>query len=311
MAADGSSRGDDRARIVEASTYRDYVLDVLSDWRRRGHRTALLTLVRIEGSSPRPLGSQMAVRDDGRAVGAITGGCAEHALILDALNAMARGRNHVELYGEGSPYKDIVLPCGSAIHVGVDVELTDDGLEALLSARQARREAVYSFEASALRFEHVYRPQPRLVILGSGHIVPVLAQFAALDEIDVVVYSPDETTCQRSATFARACPLMTPADWPSGDLDAATAVVSLFHDHDYEIPLLDAALRSAAGYLGALGSRRAHARRLAALRAQGWSDEALLRLHGPVGLEIGAKTPPEIAIAILGEMIKARRTGAE
>ena len=306
MAADGSSRGDERAKIVEASTYRDYVLDALYEWRRQGYRTALLTLVKIDGSSPRPVGSQMAVNDAGQAVGAITGGCAEQALILDALDAMARGQNRVELYGEGSRFKDIVLPCGSGIHVGFDVGLADDVLDGLRAARKARREAVYVFEAGEVRFEQSYRPRPRLVILGSGHIVPLLAQFANLDQAEIIIYSPDETTRQRCAAFGLCHSLNTAADWNSDDLDSDTAVVSLFHDHAFEVPLLDAALRSNAGYLGALGSQRAHARRLDALAALGWSTDALSRLQGPVGLDIGAKTPSEIAIAIMAEVIKAR-----
>ncbi len=310
MAADGSIRSNEKARIVEASTYRGFVLDTLRDWRGHGHRTALLTLVRIDGTSPRPLGSQMAVNDGGEAVGAITGGCAEQALILDAIDAIASRQNRVELYGEGSRFKDIVLPCGSGIHVGIDVGLTDQRLNGLLSARKGRREVVYVFESGEVHYEHTYRPQPRLVILGSGHIVPLLAQFASLDETEVVIYSPDETTRNRCAAFAACHPLNTPVDWNARDLDRDTAVVSLFHDHDYEVPLLDAALRSDAGYLGALGSQRAHAARLEALRACGCSVDALSRLHGPVGLDIGAKSPSEIAIAIMAEVIQARRAGA-
>ncbi len=307
MAADGSSAADGRARIIEASTYRDYVLDALHDWRVLGYRTALLTLVQIDGSSPRPVGSQMAVNDAGHAVGAITGGCAEQALILDAMDAMARGQNRVELYGEGSRFKDIVLPCGSGIHVGFDVGLPNQVLDGLRLARQQRREGIYVFDADKIRFEHVYRPRPRLVILGSGHIVPLLAQFASIDQTEVIIYSPDETTRQRSAAFGLCHTLNAPGDWPASALDGDTAVVSLFHDHSFEIPILDAALRSAAGYLGALGSQRAHARRMEALGALGWAPDALLRLHGPVGLNIGAKTPSEIAIAIMGELIQARR----
>ena len=307
MAADGSSAGEGRARIIEASTFSDYVLDTLREWRRLGHKTALLTLVKIDGSSPRPLGSQMAVNDAGQAVGAITGGCAEQSLILDALDAIARGQNRVELYGQGSRFKDIVLPCGSGIHVGFDVCLTDDELEGLQSARQQRRGAAYVFAGDEVRFEHVYRPRPRLIVLGSGHIVPLLAQFASIDQTEVIIYSPEETTRQRCAAFGLCYTLNTPADWTADDLDRDTAVVSLFHDHAFEVPLLDAALRSAAGYVGALGSQRAHANRTKALSALGWTADELSRLHGPVGLHIGAKTPSEIAISIMAEVIQARR----
>jgi xanthine dehydrogenase accessory factor len=306
MAADGSAYETQTARIIEAPAYGDYVLDALSGWRREGHRTALLTLVRIEGSSPRPVGSQMAVCDDGRAIGAITGGCAEQALILDAIGAIARGSNHVELYGEGSRFKDITLPCGSGIHIAFDVGLSDETLDTLRAGRRARHETSYVFEGAGIRFERLYRPQLRLVLVGSGHIVPVLAQYAALDETEVVVYSPDETTRQRSAAFARCEALSRAEDWNPGEMDAETAIVSLFHDHDSELAILEAALRSKAFYLGALGSHRTHARRMAALSDLGWRPDTLARLHGPVGLDIGANTPPQIAMSILSEVIKIR-----
>lgn len=289
--------------------YADYVLDDLWAWRREGLKTALLTLVGVDGSSPRPLGSQIAVASDGRAIGAITGGCAEQALVRDALAAMARGRNHVELYGEGSRFRDIVLPCGSGIHVCFDVTLPDDTLRQLVVARRERREAVYACEGSEGRFLRPYRPQPRLLLAGQGAIVPVLAGMARLSEFAVTVVSPDETTRERTAADL-ILPLRLGTDWEAALVDEATAVVSLFHDHDYEPDILAAALRSQAFYIGALGSRRTHARRIETLRAQGWPETQTARIHGPVGLDIGAKTPPEIALSIMGDVVRAWRVGA-
>jgi xanthine dehydrogenase accessory factor len=292
---------------VEPPVYGDYVLEALLDWRREGMRTALLTLVRIDGASPRPLGSQIAVAEDGRAMGAITGGCAEQALVLDALAAIARGQNHVEVYGEGSRFKDIVLPCGSGIHVAFDVTLDVRTLSGFVAARKARRQSVYNFVAPGYAYEHTYLPQLRTVILGRGNIVPVLAQFASLSEMQAMVWSADETTFERSAPFAQVSGLRAPSDWDQKLLDPYTALISLFHEHDYEPDILEAALASPAFYIGALGSQRTHARRLETLAARGWSAKDLARICGPVGLDIGAKTPPEIAVSIIAEIIDAHR----
>lgn len=289
---------------IAVPAYADYVLDDLWRWRNEGLKTALLTLVAIDGSSPRPMGSQIAVAEDGRAVGAITGGCAEQALVRDALSAIARGRNHLERYGEGSRFRDIVLPCGSGIAVSFDVTLSDEVLAGLRTARQQRRETVYVWDG---RFERLYRPQPRLLIVGQGPIVPLLAQMAGLSEFATAVVSPDDTTRERSrAEVIR--PLRGASDSAiTGLMDAATAVVSVFHDHDYEPEILSSALRSDAFYIGALGSRRTHARRIQTLKTLGFTERQTARLRGPVGLDIGAKTPPEIAVSILADVIRAWR----
>lgn len=128
--------------IVPAPAYRDFVLTHWLNWRREGKRCALLTLVAAHGGSPRPVGSQMAVCEDGRNVGLISGGCIEKALVLDAIACMDRGENHVERYGEGSRFKDLRLPCGSGIDIHFDVGLAIETVAAVVDEVQARREAV-------------------------------------------------------------------------------------------------------------------------------------------------------------------------
>lgn len=290
--------------LVDAPVYKDFVLEDLKRWRDEGLRTALLTLVAVEGRSPRPLGSQMAVAEDGRAVGAITGGCAERALALDAMAAMARGENHTELYGEGSRFKDIVLPCGSGLHVHFDVNLPDETLDALLAARRDRRvaELRYDFDKPYVR---TYVPQCRLAVVGQGPITVALAQMAALTEIAVDIFTPD-----RAVLRAMPATLMTgPEDFDAGVLDNWTALAMTFHDHTYEAEVLRRALDSGVFFIGALGSRPVHERRLEALAAMGATGEQLARIHGPIGLDIGARTPPEIAVAVLAQIVSAwRRT---
>lgn len=278
-----------------APLYADYVLDALAAWRAEGCRTALVTLVEISGSSPRPPGSQIAVAEDGRAVGAVTGGCVEQSIVLDAMATIKTGQSRLERYGEGSRFKDLKLPCGSGITVHFDVDLADETLARLRTARAARQVARYIIAADGLSFEKVYEPQARLVIAGQGNVVPWLERVATMAEYEVMVFSPDDNS------------LSDPAGFDPGLLDAFTGFVSLFHDHSFEPALLNAALASDAFYIGALGSRRAQAARLAGLAEAGWDDTALGRIHGPVGLDIGARTPPEIAVAIIAEVVAAAR----
>ncbi len=282
--------------MPDPPVYADYVLDALPAWRAEGLKTALVTLVAISGSSPRPLGSQIAVAEDGRAVGAVTGGCVEQAIILDAMAAIEAGESRVERYGEGSRFKDLKLPCGSGITVHFDVGLSGERLAALLKARAGRQVATYDIRADGLAFEKVYAPQRRLVIAGQGNVLPWLERLAAMTEFEVHVFSPDRNS------------LRDPADFDAGLLDRFTAFVSLFHDHSFEPVLLDRALASPAVYIGALGSRRAQAARLDALAARGWSAAELRRIHGPVGLDIGARTPPEIAVSIIGQVVSHMRS---
>lgn len=292
--------------LVDAPVYKDFVLEDLKRWRDGGLKTALLTLVAVEGRSPRPLGSQMAVAEDGRAVGAITGGCAERALALDAVAAIARGENHAELYGEGSRFKDIVLPCGSGLHVHFDVGLSNETLDALLAARRNRRvaELRYGFDTPYVR---TYLPQCRIAIVGQGPITVALAQMAALTEIAVDIFTPD-----RAVLRGMPATLMSgPEDFDASVLDEWTALAMTFHDHSYEAEVLQKALDSGAFFIGALGSRPVHERRLETLEGMGVTGEQLARIHGPIGLDIGARTPPEIAVAILAQVVSAwRRTVA-
>ncbi|MBW8733683.1 MAG: XdhC family protein [Asticcacaulis sp.] len=285
--------------VPDPPVYADYVLDALPGWRAAGLKTALVTLVEISGSSPRPLGSQIAVAEDGRAIGAVTGGCVEQSIVLDAMAAIARRESRLERYGEGSRFKDLKLPCGSGITVHFDVDMADDRLASLLEARAMRQVARYTISADGLSFDKVYEPQRRLVIAGQGNVVPWLAKVAAMTEYQVMVFSPDDNS------------LNDPGDFDDGLLDAFTAFVSLFHDHSFEPELLDKALASPAFYIGALGSRRAQAARLATLAERGWDAAMLNRIHGPVGLDIGARTPPEIAVSIVAQVVEAARRKTE
>lgn len=304
------------------SAYKENVLPDLATWRRAGLKTALVTLVRIEGTSPRPLGCQMAVNENGQACGLITGGCAEAAIIAEAQHAIAEGANRCVRFGVGSPYMDVRLPCGSGIDVFFDATLNDDNLAALLAAQEERRLAAMSFDiedceaalcdpethADENAYVKVYAPVTRLLIVGKGAVTPFTAQMAHAVNFEAHVFSPEKETLEEAKPFCAAIAHLT-SDSPSNmpEVDRWTAVVTLFHEHEWELNFLAAALASNCFYIGALGSRSTHADRLAMLRDKGLGEENLKRISGPVGLDIGAKSPPEIALSVIAEIVEARR----
>lgn len=308
-----------------ATRYVENVLPVLKAWRAEGHATVLATLVAQDGSAPRPRGSQMAIRADGEAVGNLTGGCAEAAIIAEAQARLAAGSNRLLRYGKGSPYIDIRLPCGSGIDVFFDIGFAEQDLDLVLSANAARRPAslVFDFEQLRCRAEdgalsideptrwsRTCEPTTRIHAVGKGPLVPLLAQLGSAAEFEVLVWSSEPETLARAEPWAlEAQTLTTPEAFRCGQLDRWTAFLSLFHEHEWDPPILAQALESESFYVGALGSRRTAETRREVLRELGVAEDAIARLHGPVGLDLGARSPPEIALAILGQIVQVRRKG--
>jgi xanthine dehydrogenase accessory factor len=159
-------------------------------------------------------------------------------------------------------------------------------------------------------FIEARNPPPRLILVGAVHIAQALAPLAAMVGFAVILVDP-RTAFGNAERFPGSVMIN---EWPDTALaalqpDAASAVVTLTHDPKLDDPALDAALRSPAFYIGALGSRKTHAARLARLGALGHDEAALARIHGPVGLDIGAVTAPEIALSVVAELVAARRRG--
>ena len=289
--------------ILPPPIYRDFVLPALMGWRKAGHRTALLTLISTTGQSPRPVGSQLAICETGEACGLITGGCAEGTLVLDALEAMRLGENRIELYGEGSRFKDITLPCGSGLKVFFDVRISDTEIGRVIASREARQPTAMVISApNEPQYTRHYLPVCRLTVVGQGPIVEALAQLAPALEIELDIWSPDEALVAK----LNGHHLTSPDDFDVV-LDRYSGVATIFHDHTYEPPVLLKALRSDCFFIGALGSRKAHARRLEILKDMGTEPDALRRIQGPIGLDIAAGSPPEIALSIMAQAVEQWR----
>lgn len=265
--------------------YIEFVIPQLNLWLAEGHKTALLTLVNIDGSAPYPIGSQMLVREDGASYGMITGGCIEAALIEEALRALLANKSHQQRYGKGSPYVDIQLPCGSGLDIVFEPNPDSVQCAQIEQAYKARQRSQLVVAASTPYTRH-YLPRRRIALAGEGSIYSVFVPLAEAAGFEVMTVSHN----QRDIAF-----------------DQWTAAVCLFHDHDKEIGFLSQACQSDSFYVGALGSHRAHSIRLAALSEAGLSEASSDKINSPVGLDIGSETPHEIAVSILAQIISHAR----
>ncbi len=289
---------------------------------RQGKRIALATLVTADGSSPRPVGSQIAVAEDGQHYGYITGGCAETAIHDETVQVIRTGQAKLLRYGAGSSFMDIQLPCGAGIDVLVSMPSPSD-IEAALRTLEARRPArllllpadqeapivsgFLSAPVIARDWTRDYTPAPALQIIGRGPIVTSLAHLAMTADFEVQVSSPDTDVLAMLCEVVATTPLTTPDRYTPSFTDVWSAGVLLFHDHEWEPPLLQKLLGTECFYLAALGSNKTHTQRCAHLTSLGIDRAQIDRISGPAGLDIGARTPQEIAVSILAELVAAYR----
>lgn len=295
----------------------DHVLDLASDLcdlLDRGHRVAVATLVAVDGSAPRAVGAAMAVTDDGRVLGSISGGCVESELVEAAWSVLAGGPAQVLRFGAG----DLLEPgltCGGTIAVLVTdlAALGDEGLHQLRRSA-AGLDAVLPLaedgttctDAPLVVLRSVR--QPELLVVGAVEFGVALCRLGAAAGFRVTVCDPREVfTTKERFPDAHAVVVDWPGRWLAGRTwSADDAVCVLSHDPKVDLPALEQALRSPASFVGAMGSRRTHEHRLAGLRERGLTDGELARLRSPIGLDLGASTPEQTAISILAEVLAVR-----
>ena len=261
---------------------------------------ALICVTDIHGGAMRAKGALMAVRDDGAVAGYISNGCVDADIIFQAKAAMEDGQLRRLKYGEGSPFKDIQLPCGGAIDLLV-VPAPDTDMIAEAVVKFATRQSV------TLRFEDFvwdYAPKLRLRIAGRGAAVTALASQALQSGFEVHLQSP-EADMHNDLAVVKFDHLTNPVAPPPQNDDGWSAVILMFHDHDWEVALLTQALDSAAFYIGAMGSDRTHALRLDALNGAGVSVENAARIRGPIGLIPSMRDANLLALSTLAEIVKS------
>lgn len=305
-----------------------------AEWHIAGHGVALAFVIRTWGSSPRPVGSVMIIRDDILVEGSVSGGCVEGMVIEAGSNAIKTGKGKRLDFGVADEMAwEVGLSCGGQIAVLVS-PIGPDGIKPktlvnIAADLRARRPATLCLNASSgklaqplsssiptasgldeksMLFYLVQSPGRRLVIIGGVHISQFLAPMANFVGYDVTIIDPRSVF-----TSAERFPeINCVTAWPDEAMrtlkpDSRTAIVALTHDPKIDDPGLQVGLASDAFYIACLGSDRTHAARCARLQEAGFNKVDLQRLNGPAGLNIHALTPAEIAVSILAEMIAADR----
>jgi xanthine dehydrogenase accessory factor len=297
------------------------LLPVLSQWHQQGLQCALATLIDVQGSAPRPVGSEMAICSDGRVAGYISGGCVEAAVALEAMACIADGQSRYLDYGQDSPILDIQLSCGGRI--GILVRPLSD-LGDYLARRRSYRErrlplrmalhrgsgsVRYLDEAQAVEREEVLQVHQvplRLVAFGADPAVLALVEMAPRFGIDLHVVRPNgPVAAPPGLPLSRYERRRLETALASIRFDDRTAIYSLMHDAGADLQIMQAGLASDAACIGVLGSRSKRAGRLKALRELGATDADLSRLRMPAGQRMAGSSPHVIAMGIIAEAIEA------
>ena len=303
------------------------VLKSAVEWLQGGQSVAIVTVVQTWGSAPRPVGSWLAIRADGQVAGSVSGGCVEDDLIRRVQTEILT-RNTPEMVVYGVTQQEAArfgLPCGGTLRLLVEPKPELAVLEKLLqniSSHQMTRRSVNlltgkstlslgdrsdEFACTDQEMQTTYGPRWRMVIIGAGQLSLYTADFALASDFEVIVIDPREEYAEglnrSDITFSKGMPDDVLLDI---GVDSHTAVVALTHDPKLDDMALMEALKSPAFYVGALGSRKNTKTRKERLLEFDVSLEQVEKLHGPVGLYIGALTPTEIAVSILAEVIAVK-----
>ena len=335
----------------------------LQQWLAGGRATAIATVIKTWGSSPRPAGAKMAINEQGEFAGSVSGGCVETAVIEAAMQVIQTGKPRLLQFGVSNEQAwEVGLSCGGKIEVFVEplalmtkefynsyqdhldrnepfvvativrgdesllgqrVLLRQDGVSlgdisnaTVISAVRDQAQSLFS-KASSMSlpagdcelFVESCFPPPKLIIIGAVHIAAPLVTMAKVLNFTVILIDP-RGAFSTSARFPHVDQLFS--KWPDealteAGIDASTCIVILTHDPKIDDPAIKIALQHTPAYLGVLGSRRTHEKRLHRLCADGMSEEQLAQIHAPIGLDIGALSPAEIAVSILAEIVACRR----
>jgi len=317
------------------------ILRTLVRWRAEGRRVAIATVVERRGSAPRDAGASLALNDAGEIAGSVTGGCVEPSVVREAQEVLDGGPARLREYGIADDEAfEVGLACGGTVAILI-APLDTSLIPQLAEAVDADRPIAVAITAAGDRigrqrlvepaidsslteldgdavFVHAFNPRPAMYIFGAIDHAAALARVGKLLGYRV-------TVCDARAAFVT--PERFPeadelvVDWPdrflhAAPVDAATVVCVLTHDEKFDVPALIAALETPAVYIGAMGSKVTTADREVRLRAEGVDDAGIGRIHAPIGLALGARSPEEVAVAIAAEIVEAtalarRRATAE
>lgn len=316
------------------------ILPTLARWRSNGHRVAIATVVEVRGSAPRDPGASLALNDRGEIAGSVTGGCVEPSVILEAQEVLDGGGARVREYGIADDEAfEVGLSCGGTVGILIaDLDLSlvpaldeavradrpaavtmtatgaalgtqrlHEGAEGPVAQLLARGEnALVDIDGETM-FVHSLAPRPAMIVFGAIDHAAALARVGKLLGYRVTVCDARAAFVTRER-FPEADELVV--EWPDRFLqrtaiDETTAICVLTHDQKFDVPALVAALETPAVYIGAMGSKVTTADREERLRAGGVGDAGIARIHAPIGLAIGARSPEEVAVAIGAQIVEA------
>jgi xanthine dehydrogenase accessory factor len=306
------------------------IADELRQWRAAGDAVAIATVVETWGSSPRPLGSKMLASSSGKMAGSVSNGCIEGDVFQASQEVLASGRPRLVEYGVADDVAfEVGLACGGHIEVMIQPagEIHDRALDLLAAERpfvlrtdlqsgaSELMEEAPDFELARRDGNAFWEPYGRpadMVIVGAIHIAIPLHRMAKLMGYRVTIVDARGQFATRER-FPEADRILV--QWPDEALagltvDRSTAVVILTHDPKFDMPALRSVLRTDAGYVGAIGSRKTNQNRFDALRKEGFDDAQLDRVHGPIGLDLGARGAEETALGIMAEVTAVRYGGS-
>ena len=309
------------------------VIPAINQWLAAQKSIALATVIQTWGSAPRKAGSHMAITENSEIAGSVSGGCVEGAVVQAALEVLKTGTPQLLHFGVANDIAwDVGLACGGEIDIFVQPLNTNFYQSALSTIQQDKPlvyETVISGDPSKLGniiilggpsgipgpvrkstpekdvFTNVIAPKPTLIIVGGVQIAIALAKFAAVLDYKIAVVDPRKAFGSKSR-FPEINDLFQ--IWPQEAFEqigitASTAIATLTHDPKIDDPALAGALNSDAFYIGALGSKKTQASRKKRLLDQGFTEDQISRIKGPIGFQIGAQTPEEIALSIMAEII--------
>jgi xanthine dehydrogenase accessory factor len=307
------------------------VLAELNQWTQEGEEVALATVVETWGSSPRPLGSKMLVTRSGKMAGSVSNGCIEGAVFQEAQDVLKSGKPKLAAFGVTDDVAfEVGLACGGHIEVFIQplvgvhrrlIEMLNADEPATLRTNLVNGQAELVMGAASRTelpqrdgdsFSEPFRRPAHLVIVGGIHIAIPLHRLAKLMGYRVTVIDARAKFATKER-FPQADEVMV--GWPDEAMkkiavDKSTYVVVLTHDPKFDLPALRSVLKHDAGYIGAIGSRKTNQNRFDALRKEGFTEEQLSRVHGPIGLDLGGRGAEETALGILAEITAVRFGGS-
>lgn len=302
-------------------------LPEINTWRDSGQEVVIATVTSVQGSAPRPVGARLAVNASSEMAGSVSGGCVESAVVVSAMDVIETGVGKLEHFGISDEMAwDVGLSCGGIIDVwlepmhaeldeararqkaGEDITLVtwlDGSGRHLVTADNAWDEnGMVDWNGSQVLVER-FSPARQLVIFGAVHTAQPLSRYAQDLGFEVVIVDA-RTALATQDRFPNVENIITA--WPEAayeqlQITSSTWIAILSHDPKFDEPAIVGALATDAAYIGTVGSRKTNIDRRERLLESGVREEQLARLHGPIGLNIGGKTPEEMAISILAEMI--------